>query len=93
MPYYGPLATIFGSSVATGQYAKSSNEPLATGQDVDEENEGLNGDNHVSPAAKTNGDNQVPPAKKAKVAAIKETNIECLVGAFERHSSTSHSRQ
>jgi hypothetical protein len=28
LSYYSFLATIFGNSVATGQYAKSSNEPL-----------------------------------------------------------------
>ncbi|RLM99051.1 uncharacterized protein C2845_PM06G00020 [Panicum miliaceum] len=29
LKYYGDLATIFGNSVATGQYAKGSNDPLA----------------------------------------------------------------
>jgi hypothetical protein len=28
-PYYGNLATIFGNSVASGQFAKTSNDPLA----------------------------------------------------------------
>lgn len=36
LTYYGELATIFGNSVATGQYAKGSNEPLATGGDDNE---------------------------------------------------------
>lgn len=48
LSYYGFLATIFSNSFATGQYAKSSNEPLGidgvnNGADGNTESEGNHG--------------------------------------------------
>jgi len=43
--HYGEMATIFGATVATGKYAKGSNEPLATGiGDNEQPEDGGDGD-------------------------------------------------
>ncbi|PVH47584.1 hypothetical protein PAHAL_4G093400 [Panicum hallii] len=93
LPYYGNLATIFGNSVATGQFAKSSNEPLGVDADCTAEND----DNGA--AVMTNGQAQsdvndangascsaaTRPYKKAKVV---EAANESLAGVLERSTQT-----
>ena len=50
--HYGEMATIFGATVATGKYAKGSNEPLATGIGENEQGEdGGDGDTAAATAA------------------------------------------
>ncbi|OEL18125.1 hypothetical protein BAE44_0020856, partial [Dichanthelium oligosanthes] len=81
LQYIGDLDTIFGNNVATGQYAKSSNEPL--GIEGCEENDG----GHKG-AGTTNEETGITssssrPSKKAKIV---DSDIDCLVGAFDHAS-------
>ncbi|PUZ38071.1 hypothetical protein GQ55_9G167600 [Panicum hallii var. hallii] len=94
LPYYGNLATIFGNSVATGQFAKSSNEPLGVDADCTAEN-----DDNGAATAMTNGQAQsdindangascsaaTRPYKKAKVV---EAANESLAAVLERSTQT-----
>jgi len=94
LPYYGNLAKIFGNTVATGQFAKSSNEPLATEVDDTAENDGttnlpsqsaVNDDNGAASSSATR------PSKKAKIVeggneglgAILERSTETLANAIK----------
>ncbi|KAJ1287435.1 hypothetical protein BS78_02G009400 [Paspalum vaginatum] len=70
LTYYGDLATIFGNSVATGQYARGSNEPLDTSAAVTTDDGAA-----ASSATK--------PNKRAKIV---QGNADGLVAAFDRAS-------
>ncbi|PUZ45973.1 hypothetical protein GQ55_7G006100 [Panicum hallii var. hallii] len=93
LPYYGFLATIFGNSVAIGQYAKSSNEPLgidksegmSNGADGIAKSDGLN---HGIDKSVVNDDisSSARPAKRAKTIDDTGRKIDCLVEAFDRGS-------
>ncbi|PAN24276.1 hypothetical protein PAHAL_4G146200 [Panicum hallii] len=95
LPYYSFLATIFGNSVATGQYAKSSNDPIGTdrsegvshGGDATAENDGLN---HGIGKRVVNDDisSSARPAKRAKTIDDTGRKIDCLVEAFQCGSQT-----
>lgn len=81
LEYYHEMATIFGNSLATGAYAKGSNDPLAT--EVTETENAPKGTEEASPTNEQetkaddvtlSGNNtgessgtKPPPAKKAKV--------------------------
>jgi hypothetical protein len=88
--YYGFLATIFGNSVATGQYAKSSNEPIGTdksegvsnGANAIAESDGLN---HGIGKSVVNDDisSSARPAKRAKTIDDTGRKTDCLVEAFD----------
>ncbi|OEL30753.1 hypothetical protein BAE44_0008228, partial [Dichanthelium oligosanthes] len=79
LPYFGLLATIFGNIVATGPYAKRSNEPLGTERDDNTvNNEAANEDTGTIGSGNR-------PVKRAKVV---EDGVDCLVGAFERGTQT-----
>jgi hypothetical protein len=90
LPYYGFLATIFGNSVATGQYAKSSNEPLEidgvnNGTDDNAESEGMN---HGIDKSDVNDDisSSARSAKRAKTIDDSRRKTDSLVEAFDRGS-------
>jgi hypothetical protein len=90
LPYYVFLATIFGNSVATGQYAKSSNEPLGidgvhNGADDNVESEGMN---HGIDKSVVNDDisSSSRPAKRSKTIDDSRKKIDCLVEAFDHGS-------
>ena len=90
LPYYGFLATIFGNSVATGQYAKSSNEPLGidgvnNGADGNAESEGMN---HGIDKSVVNDDisSLARPAKRDKTIDDSRRKTDCLVEAFDHGS-------
>jgi hypothetical protein len=77
LPYYGFLSTISGNSVATGQYAKSSNEPL-----------GIDGVNNEIDKSVVNDDisSSARPAKRAKTIDDSRRKIDSLVEAFDHGS-------
>jgi hypothetical protein len=87
LPYYGFLATIFSNSVAIGQYAKISNEPLG----IDGVNNGADGNtksermNHVIDKNVFNDDTSslVRPTKRAKTIDDSTRKTDCLVEAFD----------
>ncbi|OEL38899.1 hypothetical protein BAE44_0000083 [Dichanthelium oligosanthes] len=81
LQYYGDLATIFDNSVAMVQYAKSSNEPLGTGgcEENDRRDKGAGATNKETGATSSS----TRPSKRAK---IMDSDIDCLVGAFDRAS-------
>jgi hypothetical protein len=88
LPYYGFLATIFGNSVATGQYAKSSNEPLGidgvnNGADGNAESEGMYHGFHRS-AVNDDISSSARLAKRAKTIDDSRRKTDCLVEAFDR---------
>ncbi|KAJ1254726.1 hypothetical protein BS78_K336700 [Paspalum vaginatum] len=83
LKYYGELATIFGNSVATGQYAKASNEPLAFGGGGIEENYGEENCATVTPDDTGATSSVSRPSKRAKIV---ESDTEGLIGAFDRAS-------
>lgn len=90
LSYYGFLATIFGNSVATGQYAKSSNDPLGNdgvnnGADGNAESGGMN---HGIDKSVVNDDasSSAKPAKRAKTIDDSRRKTDCLVEAFDRGS-------
>jgi hypothetical protein len=96
LPYYGFLATIFGNSFATGQYAKSSNEPLGidgvnNGADGNAESEGMN---HGIDKSVVNDDisSLARPAKRDKTIDDSRRKTDCLVEAFD-HGSERLQRQ
>jgi len=66
--HYGEMATIFGATVATGKYAKGSNEPLATGIGKNEQGEdGGDGDTAATIAVADGATSSVTrPNKRAK---------------------------
>ena len=66
--HYGEMATIFGATVATGKYAKGSNELLATGIGENEQGED-GGDGETVVAAADGATSSVTrPNKRAKIA-------------------------
>ncbi|KAK3146746.1 hypothetical protein QOZ80_3BG0271210 [Eleusine coracana subsp. coracana] len=81
LEHYKEMTSIFGNSMATGKYAKGSNEPLGT-EDVKTENGEVNAvpspidDNGASSSA-------TRPNKRAKVI---DTEEEGLIGAFKSGS-------
>ncbi|KAJ1297738.1 hypothetical protein BS78_01G399900 [Paspalum vaginatum] len=83
LKYYGELATIFGNSVATGQYAKASNEPLAFGGEGIEENYGEENCAAVTPNDTGATSSVSRPSKRAKIV---ESDTEGFIGAFDRAS-------
>ncbi len=68
--------------MATGQYAKSSNEPLGTAGDGNEEDGTDNGATGTNDETGTTSSASRPP-KRAKIV---ETDTDCLVGALDRAS-------
>uniref|UniRef100_A0A0A9BEC0 Uncharacterized protein n=1 Tax=Arundo donax TaxID=35708 RepID=A0A0A9BEC0_ARUDO len=79
------MLTIFGNSVATVQYAKGSNEPLATEM---EDNGGPEGDDKEVDGkcgTTTVDDNEASSSatKPSKRAKISESDDEGLIGAFK----------
>ncbi len=69
--------------MATGQYAKSSNEPLGTAGDDNEENDATdNGATGTNDQTGTTSSASRPP-KRAKIV---ESDADCLVGALDRAS-------
>uniref|UniRef100_A0A0A9GC90 Uncharacterized protein n=1 Tax=Arundo donax TaxID=35708 RepID=A0A0A9GC90_ARUDO len=75
------MLKIFGNSVATGKYAKGSNEPLATEvEDSDKGQEeienGATGTDEVNGASSS----ATRPSKRAKIV---ESDEEGLIGAFK----------
>jgi hypothetical protein len=90
LPYYGFLAAIFGNSIATSQYAKSSNEPLGidgvnNGADGNVESEGMN---HGIDKSVVNDDisSSARPAKRANTINDSRRKTDCLIEAFDRDS-------
>lgn len=83
LEHYGLMATIFGNSVATGQYAEGSGEPLAIEVD-DTDAERGHGSGGTATASAENGasSSTTRPSKRAKIAR----NEDKLVGAFDRAS-------
>ena len=72
------MATIFGNSVATGQYAKGSNDPLGTtGEDGENEGE------HNGATAPPDDNGASRPNKKAKIV---EGDGDGLVAALKEGS-------
>ena len=63
--HYGEIATIFGATVATGKYAKGSNEPLPTGIGENEQGED-GGDGDTAAAADGATSSVTRPNKRAK---------------------------
>ena len=75
------MATIFGSTIATGKYAKGSNESLATGIDENEQGEdGGDGDTTVAPDGATSSVTR--PNKIAKTAE-REREDDGLIQAMK----------
>ena len=75
------MLTIFGNSVATGQYAKGSNEPLAT-EVEDSDIAQVEPDNGATATADDNGasSSATKPSKRAKIADHEEDG---LIRAFK----------
>ncbi|KAJ1284199.1 hypothetical protein BS78_03G186800 [Paspalum vaginatum] len=81
LTYYGDLATIFGNSVATGQYARGSNEPLGTaGDDIEE----IHGEETSAAVTTDDGAAASSATKPNKRAKIVQGNADGLVAAFDR---------
>ncbi|KAK3147120.1 hypothetical protein QOZ80_3BG0278330 [Eleusine coracana subsp. coracana] len=82
LEHYSLMATIFGNSVATGQYVKGSNDPLVVDvEDIDDDGNGgttTADDNGASSSA-------TRPYKRAKIA---ETEDAGLIGALKNASDT-----
>jgi hypothetical protein len=93
LPYYDFLAIVFVNSVATGQYAKSSNKPLridksegvSNGADGIAESDGLN---HGIDKSVVNDDisSSARLAKRAKTIDDTGRKTDCLVEAFDHGS-------
>ena len=80
--HYGEMATIFGATVATGKYAKGSNEPLATGIGENEQGED-GGDGKIVAAAADGATSSVTrPNKRAKTAE-REREDDGLIQAMK----------
>jgi hypothetical protein len=75
LPYYGFLATIFSNSVATGQYAKSSNDPLAV-----EKDDTIDNDEPETYASSR-------PSKRAKSVVTDASGVDSLVTVIDRGTS------
>jgi hypothetical protein len=80
LKYYGDLATIYGSVVATSQYVKSSSEPLAT------RGFGNEGNNRTDSGAVDENVTISSSGRSAKKAKITESDADSLISAFERSS-------
>jgi hypothetical protein len=80
LKYYGDLATIYGSVVATSQYVKSSSEPLATG------GFGNEGNNRTDSGAVDENVTISSSGRSTKKAKITESDADSLISAFERSS-------
>ena len=80
--YYGEMATIFGATVATGKYAKGSNEPLATGIGENEQGEDGGDGETVAVAADGATSSVTRPNKRAKTAE-REREDDGLIQAMK----------
>ncbi|WVZ50450.1 hypothetical protein U9M48_001702 [Paspalum notatum var. saurae] len=80
LTYYGDLATIFVNSVATGQYARGSNEPLGTaGDDIEE----IQGEDTGAAVTADDGGATSSATRPNKRAEIVQGNADGLVAAFD----------
>jgi hypothetical protein len=80
LKYYGDLATIYGSAVAMGQYAKSSSEPLAIGGFSNE------GNNVTDSGAVDENLTTSSSGRSAKKAKLTESDANSLILVFGRSS-------
>jgi hypothetical protein len=85
LPYYGNLATIFGNSVASGRFAKTSNDPLAVDDGEDVQKEGCIATSSVVHENDTAATSATKPSKKAK---REDNGTEFLVEAFQHATQT-----
>ncbi|KAF2906452.1 uncharacterized protein [Oryza sativa Japonica Group] len=77
LAHYGEMLTIFGSTMATGKYAKDSSSVLGT-EDVQEENDEEENDG----PATTDDRPEASSASKPKKARTQEIEDDGLIGAF-----------
>ncbi|XP_020400245.1 uncharacterized protein [Zea mays] len=85
LPYYGNLATIFGNSVASGCFAKTSNDPLAVDDGENVQKEGCIATSSAVHENDTASTSATKPSKKAK---REENGTEFLVEAFQHATQT-----
>ncbi|PUZ44784.1 hypothetical protein GQ55_8G151300 [Panicum hallii var. hallii] len=86
LPYYGNLATIFGDSVATEQFVKTSSEPLAVDVEDDTQKDEMNG----TPSSSTiDKDDMAASGNRPSKRAKKDDNgADPLVQAFDHGTQT-----